>query len=197
MKLFKSQAEKDMERRMQVKKGRRTVERHIRTQEKQVQRYWELAKQAYRLGNADILKKLVSLISKTRPSIDEWKKRLLYFDMIEAMRDQALAGAEFAKAFQSMSETILDNADPAMLNNIQMELEKSMMVAEELEDRLEDFQSSMDDMLADVGPEQDKAELTEIMRMIQSEAEQEPEATADPEIAALEKQIEAMLGRKV
>jgi hypothetical protein len=197
MKLFKSQAEKDMERRMQVKKGRRTVERHIRTQEKQVQRYWELAKQAYRLGNADILKKLVSLISKTRLSIDEWKKRLLYFDMIEAMRDQALAGAEFAKAFQSMSETILDNADPAMLNNIQMELEKSMMVAEELEDRLEDFQSSMDDMLADVGPEQDKAELTEIMRMIQSEAEQEPEATADPEIAALEKQIEAMLGRKV
>ena len=39
--------------------------------------------------------------------------------------------------------------------------------------------------------------LAEIMRMIQSEAEQEPEATADPEVEALEKQIEAMLGRKV
>ncbi len=193
MKLFKSQAEKDMERKMQVKKGRRTAERHIRTQEKQVKRYWELAKEAYRLGNADILKKLVSLISKTRLNIDHWKQRLLYFDMIEAMRDQALAGAEFAKSFQSMAETILDNADPAELNNIQMELEKSMMVAEELEDRLEDFQDNMDDMLADIGPEQDKAELAEIMRMIQTEAEQEPEDAADPEIEALQKQIDAMI----
>jgi len=195
MKLWKSAQEKDMERRMQVKKGRRTVERHIKTQEKQVQRYWELAKKAYRLKNAEMLRKLISLISQTKRMIKIFEERLLYFDMIEAIQDQTLAGAEFAKSFQAMSAIILDNADPTVLNTIQMDLEKSMMVAEELEDRLEDFQSSMDEMLSESGADTNKAELAEIMRMVQAEAEQEPEATLDPEIAALEKQIGAMLGR--
>ncbi len=194
MKLFKSQQEKEMERRMQVRQGRRKVERHIKTQKKQVQRYWELAKRAYNLGNRDMLLKLANLISKTRQDIKRWEERLLYFDMIEAMRDQALAGAEFAKAFQAMSQTILASADPSVLNSIQLELEKSMMVADELEDRLEDFQSSMDDMLEATSSE-DKAELSEILRIIQSEAEKEPQEELDPEIQALEKQIEDLLGK--
>ena len=194
MKLFKSQQEKEMERRMQVRQGRRKVERHIKTQKKQVQRYWELAKRAYNLGNRDMLLKLANLISKTRQDIKRWEERLLYFDMIEAMRDQALAGAEFAKAFQAMSQTILASADPSVLNSIQIELEKSMMVADELEDRLEDFQSSMDDMLEATSSE-DKAELAEILRIIQSEAEKEPQEELDPEIQALEKQIEDLLGK--
>ena len=194
MKFFKSQQEKEMERRMQVRQGRRKVERHIKTQQKQVQRYWELAKRAYNLGNRDMLLKLANLISKTRQDIKRWEERLLYFDMIEAMRDQALAGAEFAKAFQAMSQTILASADPSVLNSIQIELEKSMMVADELEDRLEDFQSSMDDMLEATSSE-DRAELAEILRIIQSEAEKEPQEELDPEIQALEKQIEDLLGK--
>ncbi len=194
MKLFKSQQEKEMERRMQVRQGRRKVERHIKTQQKQVQRYWELAKRAYNLGNRDMLLKLANLISKTKQDIKRWEERLLYFDMIEAMRDQALAGAEFAKAFQAMSQTILASADPSVLNSIQLELEKSMMVADELEDRLEDFQSSMDDLLEATSADE-KAELSEILRIIQSEAEKEPQEELDPEIQALEKQIEDLLGR--
>ena len=182
---------------MKIKQSRRRAERHIKKQEKQVKRYWELAKDAYRLGHAGMLKQLVGYITATRRDIHSWKERLLYFDMIEARRDQAMAGAEFANAFQAMSETILDHAKPEELNKIQLNLEKSMMMAEELEDRLEDFQSSMDDMLSAVDDGEGKSEMTEIMRMIQSEAEQEPEATADPEVEALEKQIEAMLGRKV
>ena len=196
MKLFKSQQEKDLERRMQVKQGRRRMENHIKNQSKQVQRYWELAKEAHRLGNGKMLARLASLIQKTRQDIQGWEERRLYFDMIEAMRDQALAGAEFAKAFQSMAATILDNADPAALNKIQLELEKSMLVADELEDRLEDFQGAMDDMMETEGTSTDKAELAEIMRMIQQEAEQEPETKVDKEIDATMKQIEALLGRK-
>ena len=194
MKLFKSKQEREMERRMQVKQGRRKVERHIKTQEKQVQRYWELAIRAYKLRNRDMLLKLANLISKTKADIKRWEERLLYFDMIEALRDQALAGAEFAKAFQAMSETILESADPNMLNSIQIELERSMMVADELEDRLEDFQSAMDDMLESTSSEE-KAELTKILEIIQSEAEKTPEEELDPEIQALEKQIEDLLGR--
>lgn len=196
MSIIKSKQEKDLERRMQVKQGRRKVERYIRDQQKQVQQYWELAKRAYRLGDKEILQRLVSMIATTRRSIQVWERRMLYFDMIEAQRDQALAGAEFAQAFDSMSKTILDHADPADLSRIQLNLERSMLVAEDLEDRLEDFQASLDEMLEDAGSAEDKAELTEIMRMIQSEAEKEPETQVDSEINATMKQIEELLGRK-
>lgn len=196
VKLMKSKEEKETERRMQVKQGRRKAERHIANQKKQVQKYWELAKKAVRLGDREILQKLVTLIVATRQDIQSWERRMLYFDMIEAMRDQALAGAEFAKSFQAMSESILANANPADLTRIQMYLERSMAVAEQLEDRLEDFQASLDDMLSDVSAEE-KAEYREILAMIQREAEQEPETAIDKEIEATMKQIEAMLGRQV
>jgi hypothetical protein len=195
VKLMKSKEEKEMERRMQVKQGRRKAERHIANQKKQVQKYWDLAKKAMRLGDREILQKLVTLIAATRQDIQGWERRMLYFDMIEAMRDQALAGAEFAKSFQAMSESILANANPADLSAIQMNLERSMAVAEQLEDRLEDFQSSLDDMLSEAGGEE-RAEYKEILAMIQREAEQEPETAIDGEIEATMKQIEAMLGRK-
>lgn len=196
VKLMKSKEEKEMERRMQVKQGRRKAERHIANQKKQVQKYWDLAKKAVRLGDREILQKLVTLIAATRQDIRGWERRMLYFDMIEAMRDQALAGAEFAKSFQAMSESILANANPADLSAIQMNLERSMAVAEQLEDRLEDFQSSLDDMLSEAGGEE-RAEYKEILAMIQREAEQEPETAIDGEIEATMKQIEAMLGRQV
>jgi|YNPNPStandDraft_1061719.scaffolds.fasta_scaffold53389_2 hypothetical protein len=196
MKLFQSEQEKDIERRMKVKQGRRKVERFIRDQQKQAQRYWELARRACRLGDREVLKRLVSLIAQTRRSVNLWERRLLYFDMIEAQRDQAVAGADFAQAFEAMAQTILAHAEPAELARIQVNLERSLMVADELEDRLEDFQTSLDEMLEQAATAEEREELAEIMRMIQKEAEQEPEAVLDKEIEATMKQIEALLGKR-
>jgi hypothetical protein len=193
---FRSKGEKEIERRMRVKQARRKVERFIKDQQQQVQRYWELAKRAYRLNDQEILKRLVSLIMQTRRNINIWERRLLYFDMIEAQRDQAVAGAEFAQAFEAMAQTILSLAKPAELARIQAKLEQSLMVADVLEDRLEDFQASVDEMLKQAETGEERKELAEIMQMIQKEAEQEPETAVDREIEATMKQIEALLGRQ-
>jgi hypothetical protein len=193
---FESKIEKEIKRRMRVKQARRKVERFIKDQQQQVQRYWELAKRAYRLNDQEILKRLVSLIMQTRRNINIWERRLLYFDMIEAQRDQAVAGAEFAQAFEAMAQTILSLAKPAELARIQAKLEQSLMVADELEDRLEDFQASVDEMLKQAETGEERKELAEIMQMIQKEAEQEPETAVDREIEATMKQIEALLGRQ-
>jgi hypothetical protein len=193
---FESKIEKEIKRRMRVKQARRKVERFIKDQQQQVQRYWELAKRAYRLNDQEILKRLVSLIMQTRRNINIWERRLLYFDMIEAQRDQAVAGAEFAQAFEAMAQTILSLAKPAELARIQAKLEQSLMVADVLEDRLEDFQASVDEMLKQAETGEERKELAEIMQMIQKEAEQEPETAVDREIEATMKQIEALLGRQ-
>ncbi len=185
----------EMERQIKVKEGRRKAERHIRNQKKLMRHYWELATKAYRLGDSELVKKLATLISATRADISRWERRMLYFDMIEAQRDQALAGSEFAKAFDAMAKSVLVNADPADLTRIQMNLERSTLVAEQLEDRLTDFQETMDGMLSDVEDERPE-ELKEIIAAIEKEAEAGGEPGFDAEIEASLKQIDAVLKRE-
>jgi hypothetical protein len=185
----------EMERQLKIKEGRRKAERHIRNQKKQVRHFWELATKASRLGDRDLVQKLAALISTTRADVNRWERRMLYFDMIEAQRDQALAGSEFAKAFDAMAKSVLLNADPADLARIQLNLERSSLVAEQLEDRLTDFQATMDDMLSDAEEERPQ-ELKEIMAAIDREAEAAGEPGFDAEIEASLKQIDDVLKRE-
>ena len=185
----------EMDRQIKVKEGRRKAERHIRNQRKLVRRYWELATKAARLSDRNMVKKLATMISATREDINRWERRMLYFDMIEAQRDQALAGSEFAKAFDAMANSVLAHADPADLARIQLNLERSTIVAEQLEDRLIDFQETMDDMLSDVEEERPE-ELGEIIAAIEREAEEAGEPGFDAEIEASLKQLDDMLGRE-
>lgn len=195
LRIFKSAQEKETERRLQVKSGRRKAERHIQNQKKLLRRYWDLATRAYRVSDRELMTKLAALIASTRSDINRWERRMLYFDMIEAQRDQALAGSEFAKAFDAMAKSILANAKPEDLARIQANLEQSTVAAEELEGRLADFQTSMDEMLSDVEEER-PAELKEIMSAIEKEAEAAGQPGFDSEIESSLKQIDAVLKRE-
>ena len=185
----------EMDRQIKVKEGRRRAERHIRNQKKLVRHYWELATRASRLGDREMVQKIATLISATRADINRWERRMLYFDMIESQRDQAVAGSEFAQAFDAMARSVLVHADPADLTRIQANLERSTLVAEQLEDRLADFQETMDDKLTDVEDER-PGELKEIIAAIEKEAETSGEPGFDAEIEASLKQIDAVLKRE-
>jgi len=197
MKIFVSKQERERKRKKQLRITRNELKRLSNKQRKKEKEYWILAARAYKVGNKKMLLKLASMIENTRKTVKIVEERLLAIDMVEAMRDQAVASAEFAKAFQSMAESILDSANPDMLDEIQETFDQSMDMAELLDERLDEFQEGLDEMLMNMDSEEEKGELMEIIRMIKSEAEQEPEVTTDPEIEALEKQIEMMLGRKV
>jgi len=184
-----------MDRQIKVKEGRRRAERHIRNQKKLVRHYWELATRASRLGDREMVQKIATLISATRADINRWERRMLYFDMIESQRDQAVAGSEFAQAFDAMARSVLVHADPADLTRIQANRERSTLVAEQLEDRLADFQETMDDKLTDVEDER-PGELKEIIAAIEKEAETSGEPGFDAEIEASLKQIDAVLKRE-
>lgn len=187
--------QQEINRRIQVKEGRRKAERHVRNQKTMLRRYWEMATKAYRLADKQMVIKIATMISATRADINRWERRMLYFDMIEAQRDQAVAGSEFAKAFDAMAKSVLVHANPADLARIQANLERSTVVAEALEDRLSDFQSTMDEQLADI--EEDRPdEIKEILAAIEKEAEAAGEPAFDAEIEASLKQIDAVLKRE-
>ena len=196
LKFFENRRQRqEMERQIKVKEGKRKAQRHIKNQKKLMRRYWELATKAYRLGDSALVKKLATLISATRTDVNRWERRMLYFDMIESQHDQVLAGSEFAKAFDAMAQSVLVHANPADLARIQLNLERSTLVAEQLEDRLSDFQETMDEALSDVEDERPE-ELKEIMSAIEKEAETAGEPGFDAEIEASLKQIDAVLKRE-
>jgi len=196
LKFFENRRQRqEMERQIKVKEGKRKAQRHIKNQKKLMRRYWELATKAYRLGDSALVKKLATLISATRTDVNRWERRMLYFDMIESQHDQVLAGSEFAKAFDAMAQSVLVHANPADLARIQLNLERSTLVAEQLEDRLSDFQDALDETLSDIEDER-PAELKEIMAAIEKEAETAGEPGFDAEIEASLKQIDATLKRE-
>lgn len=185
----------EMERRIKIKEGRRRAERHIHKQKELIRRYWDLATRANRLGDKVMFKKLAALISSTRVEVNNWERRMLYFDVMESRADQAAAGAEFAKAFEAMAKSVLVNANPADLAKIQMNVERSAMMADVLQDRLEDFTSVLDEQLVSV--EQDRPdELRKIMEDIEKEATTSAEPGFDADIEASLKQIDAVLKRE-
>jgi hypothetical protein len=185
----------EMERRIKIKEGRRRAERHIVKQKELMRRYWDLATRAYRLGDKVMFKKLAALISSTRVEVNNWERRMLYFDVMESRADQAAAGAEFAKAFEAMANSVLANANPADLAKIQMNVERSAMMADVLQDRLEDFTSVLDEQLVSVEQERPD-ELRKIMEDIEKEAETSAEPGFDADIEASLKQIDAVLKRE-
>ncbi len=185
----------EMERRIKIKEGRRKAERHILNQKKIMRRYWELATKAERLGDTAMVKKLAALISDARTEINRWERQMLYFDVMESRADQVAAGAEFAKAFEAMAKSILINANPADLAKIQMSVERSSMMADVLQDRLDDFVGIMDEQLVDVEQER-PAEIKEIMDAIAKEAQTAGDPGFDAEIEASLKQIDSVLKRE-
>ena len=184
----------EMERRIKANQGRQMVTRHIRNQKKKVREFWDLAKDAYRVGNVALYRKISAAISATRQDINRWEQRLVYFKVIEAQRDQVLAGAEFANAFHAMAGSMLAHANPSDLVRIQQDAQMAMARADQMDMALENLVEMTDDLLSDVEGER-SAELEEIMAAVAREAEQEREPGFDADIEASLKQVEEALNR--
>ena len=194
--LEKRKQRKEIERKMQAKEGKRKINRHVHNQQKRMREYWELAKRAYRLGDRATFQKIAKAIASTRQDVNRWERLLITFELFEAQRDQAQAGAEFMKAFEAMAQSMLISADPADMARIMQQADMALAMADQMEDRLEDLMEMTDETLADIDAEH-QGELSEIMAAIRTEAEEEAEPGFDENLEAAMKQIDEALQRRV
>lgn len=194
--LEKRRQRKEIERKMEAKEGKRKINRHVRNQQKRLRQYWDLAKRAYRLGDRPTFQKIAKAIASTRQDINRWERLLVTFELFEAQRDQAQAGAEFMHAFEAMAQSMLVNADPADMARIMQRADMALALADQMEDRLEDLMEMTDETLADLEVEH-QGELAEIMAAIQGEAEEDVEPGFDEDLEAAMKQIDEALQRRL
>lgn len=199
MNLFNSEERrqrKEIERKTKVRQSKRTIEQHIQRQKKNIDRYLVLGKRAARLNDEGMFRQIATAILASQRDVMQWDRRLLYFDMVEARVDQIRAAAEFAKAYQNMAESMLENSNPSNIAKIQQDIQMGLTRAEMMDDMLANLVDISDDMLTDLsGGEQDK-ELAQLMESLRAEAAQESSSIAtDTEIEAGLRAIEEKLGK--
>jgi hypothetical protein len=195
MNIFKSKQEKEIERKIKAKQGKKTVERHVQRQKANLEKYRGLAKRAYRLDDTKMFEQIATFILATQRDVTQWERRLVYFDMVEAQRDQVLAAAEFAQAYQEMAKSMLASANPADLAKIQKDIEVAMMRSDMMEEVMENLMELSEGVLQEVRSEDKSNELKQIMADLQSEAVAESQAPSDSEIEASLRKIEEQIKR--
>lgn len=196
MNFFKQRKQRqEIERKMQARKGKKAVERHLQRQRHNIQEYWKLAKRAVRLKDQKMFQQIAKFILASQKDVTQWERRLLYFDMVQARRDQIGAAAEFAHAYQAMAKSMLANSDPAQLAKIQQDIELGLAQADVMDEMLENLMDISEDMLEDMSMDVADSELSQIMQAIQAEAEEEGHTVNDADIEASLRAIEEQLGR--
>jgi len=196
MNFFKQRKQRqEIERKIEARRGKKAVEQHLQRQRRNIQHYLGLAKRASRLQDQVMFKQIAKFILASQRDVIQWESKLLYFDMVQARRDQIGAAAEFAMAYQSMAKSMLANSNPADMAKIQQDIEMGLAQAEAMDEMLSSLMDISEDMLDGMSADVQEGELAQIMQAIQTEAQQEGQGVSDAEIEASLRAIEEQLGK--
>lgn len=148
MKLFKSKAEKEQERRMLVKKSMRELERRITKLKEQEGKYIQAAQVAIREQLPDQEKLAKEALKMTISERKRTYKMLLNAQIISQMKDMSAMTGQFLDAIHVISKDIAGSttADMSKLTtDLKMAMDKVALQTENLGEMLEDSQEEMVD----------------------------------------------------
>lgn len=193
---------KEMERDLQARRGKAQIRRHIKQQKDMANKLWNLGKRALQLGDRRQFRQIAKHYLWTLEDIKRWERFLVTFETIEARRDQARSMAEFMRSVQAMSQSILANASPKALAEMQRDLDMSIARAQDLEQTLDYLMEMTEETvftMAEMSDEEAESALRELERAMTEE--REPGAPAEEELdARIEeglRQIEAEMRKEL
>lgn len=139
MGLFKSREERRIERNLQVRKAVTQIRRQIRDNEKHETDYVTKAKRARRLGWSNQYEFLKKAIKKTATVKVQLERQLLALESAMQVKEQAEGHAEFARGMAAVSKSISEVFGTTDLAKTQVNFEKALAQAENLEARMDAF----------------------------------------------------------
>jgi hypothetical protein len=141
--------EAEVSRDIKVRMGMTRVRRHISRQRDMLNRLTGLARQAIRINDQARFRQVGKQLLWTRQDIGRWEKYLLSLELLEARRDQVKASVDILQAVKAMSESMTDLAGPEQMASLQLELEKGLARAGNLDERLDIMMEVMDSTLGE------------------------------------------------
>jgi len=197
------QQTKEIERSMEVRRGKAKVRKHIQKQKGMSKKLWNLGKRALMLEDPQQFHTIGKQYLWTLEDVRRWERYLLAFESIEARRDQARAMSEFMGAVRAMSTSMMASANPKALAKTQRDLEKGIAQAQNMEQVLDLMMEMTDETIfsmEEVEDEELDTSIKELERAMGSEqdreiAEQVADTSLDARIAAGLKQIEEQMSK--
>lgn len=196
MGLFKSREERRLERNMQVRRALTQLRRQITESDKHQRAYVVKATRANQLGWNNQYEFLKKAIKKTANVKVRLERQLLALESAAQIKDQTESHAHFAGAMNALSKSIADAFGVADLARTQVNFEKAMSQAENLEERMDAFlEMTSESMFGYEGSsESELVSDSDIDKMLQSEAVQgergEGNGQLDADIASVERELE-------
>ena len=197
--LFKSRDERELEVQLKFRQGKSRISRFVHQSQKAADRYWHLAKQAFKLGDQEQFRQLAASYLRTRESINRWERYLVKLDALELRRNEVSSTGEFLKSIEAMTGSILRGAKPEDITRMQMDLEKAMAKTETLEQTLDIAMEAAGDSLTGA-PELSDEVLKQITASMEAEPVEMSQDSADKDldtrIASALKEVEAQMRKE-
>jgi methionine synthase II (cobalamin-independent) len=152
MKLFKSKAEKEAERRMLVKQSMKELEKRIRKLKEQEAVYIRAAKAAQQENLPKQIQLAKDALKMTVSERKRTMEMLLNAQIISQMRDMSAMTGEFLKAVHNISKSIAGSTSQDV-NKISSELKIAMGKVENQTENLADMLENAQDDLSDYSEE--------------------------------------------
>ncbi len=176
MGLFKSAEERRIERDIKVRQGMRRIEKAVREQKKFQDEFVKNAQRAKRIGDNKQYAFIRNSLKKTALIQRLLERQLLAVKNALIIKRQAEASADFAGAMGTMAGEIGKLFGQTDLVKTQADWEKAMMQSQSMEERMNMFLDSIEDIAAqdaEMGANDLSVSDEEIDRLIEAEVEAE------------------------
>ena len=196
MALFKSAEERRIERDIKIRQGIRRIEKSIREQAKFQDEFIRNAQHAKKIGDTSQYAFIRNSLKKTATIRKMLERQLLSVKNALLIKRQAEASADFAKSMGVMASEIGRLFGETDLVKTQADWEKAMVQSQTMEERMEMFLDTVEDVAAqdaEMGKAREVVTDEEVDRLIEAEAEVEHQKELD-KLAGLRAELSSLKG---
>jgi hypothetical protein len=194
MGLFKSAEERRIERDIKIRQGIRRIEKSIREQGKFQDEFIRNAQQAKKIGDMGQYRFIRNSLKKTAAIRKVLERQLLSVKNALIVKRQAEASADFAGAMGLMACEIGKLFGQTDLVKTQADWEKAMIQSQTMEERMDLFLGSIEDIAAqdmETAAADEAISDEEIDRLVEAEAEAEHQKELD-KLAGLRAELDSL-----
>ncbi len=177
MGLFKSKQEKDIEKRLLIKKTMSNMNRYINQLEDQKKKYIESAKKAKQIGSDSQYNLSVSGLKTAVAQQKRAQEMLLNFELTSQMKDLTSMTGSFLDGMSVLSRDMAKITSNNDFIKVQKEFEKAMLGLEDTSEKLDMFLETSDSSFENVASKTKDASDEEISNLIENEVSQDEESS--------------------
>ncbi|NCA92680.1 hypothetical protein EOM82_05445 [bacterium] len=193
MGIFKTKAEKELEKKMAVKKTVNSMRQHIAKLDQQKKVYIDSAKKAMQQGLAESFKLAKSGLKMCLAQQKKAQEMLLNFEIASQMKDMAKMTSEFLQGLKILSNDMVELTNEKEFAKVQLQFEQAMNGVETQTEMMDNFLSANQSTFETASADPNSISDDEINKLlIDQTAEDLTDGALQKELDDLKKRLASM-----